>query len=136
MAHQIQSQLASGILDQFHVNIGLNLQNKLQDWQGRQQIQYGAIKGLMQKDWHSLADFYFEMSLYSSTDSLLRRAWSVIQNIVPNNPRVLSTLITVPNLGLVGQQVLSLVGVTNIIVAPQDILKDQDQFNAAISSVT
>lgn len=136
MANQVQSQIASGILDQFHVSIGLNLQSKLQDWQGRQQIQYGAMKGLMQKDWHSLADFYFEMSLYSSTNNILRSAWSVIQSMVPNNPRVLSTLITLSNFGLVGQQILSLVGVTNIVVAPQDILKNQAQFNTAISSVT
>jgi hypothetical protein len=136
MSNQVQSNLAAGILDQFHVNIGLNLQSKLQDWQNRQSIQYGAMKGLMKKDWHSLSDFYFQMSLYSSTDTILRNAWSVIQSLVPNNPRILATLVFLSSFGLVGQEILSLIGVSNIVVAPQDILLNKSQFNSTIASVS
>lgn len=136
MGNQVQSQLASGILNQFHVTIGLNLQSKLQDWQGRQNIQYGAVKGLMNKDWHGLSDFNYEMGLYSATNNKLRAAWRVIKSLVPNNPKTLATLIRIPGFGQVGQQVLSLVGISNILVAPQDILKSQTKFNSTIASVS
>lgn len=137
MANQVQSQLASGILDQFHVNIGLNLQSKLTDWSGRQDLQYESMKGLMNKDWHSLSDFYFQLSLYSSTNRILRIAWQLIKNLVPNNPKMAGTLVTLPKFSPnpVGRSVLSLVGVENILVASQDILKNRDQFNSTIASV-
>lgn len=136
MANEVQSQLASGILDQFHVSIGLNLQSKLQDWQGRQMTQYGSIKGLMNADWHGLADFDFQMSLYSSANHILRIAWKLIKSLVPNNPKILLTLIKIPGFGQVGMQVLSLIGISNILVAPQDILKNANTFNATIKSVS
>lgn len=136
MGNLVQSNLASGILNQFHVNIGLNLQSKLQDWQGRQSVQYGAMKGLMNKDWHGLSDFNFELGLYSSTSGKLRAAWRVIKSIVPNNPKTLATLIRIPGFGQVGQQVLSLVGISNILVVPQDILNNADTFNSTIKSVS
>lgn len=135
MGNQVQDQIASGILDQFHVSIGMNLQTKLQDWQGRQTIQYGAEKSLINKDFHGLSDFNFEMGLYSATHHTLRFAWRVIKSIVPNNPKTLATLITVPGFGQVGRQMLSLVGLSNILVAPQDILKNRNQFNSTITSV-
>lgn len=135
MANSVQSNLATGILNTFHVNIGLTLQSKEQDWQGRQNVQYGAIKGLMNSDWHSLADFNTEMSEYSATNGILVAAWAIIKNLVPNNPQLLATLISPPGFGKVGQQILSLVGVTNLVVAPQDILEDTDTFNSTISSV-
>lgn len=135
MATAVQDNLASGILDQFHVTIGLNLQSKLQDWQGRQSIQYGAQKGLMKQDWHSLSDFNFQMNLYSSASHTLRVAWRLIKALVPNNPKLLATLVTIPGFGQVGKQVLSLVGISNIIVAPQNILQDRNQFNATISAI-
>jgi hypothetical protein len=136
MANTVQVSLASGILDQFHVSIGLNLQSKQQDWQGRQQTQYGAMKGLTNKDFHGLSDFNNEMSAYSATNGILRAAWQVIKSLVPNNPSVTATLVNIPGFGQVGQQVLSLVGASNILIAPQDILTDQVTFNATISSVT
>src|SRR5580692_7336309 len=121
MANTVQVSLASGILDQFHVSIGLNLQSKQQDWQGRQQTQYGAMKGLTNKDFHGLSDFNNEMSAYSATNGILRAAWQVIKSLVPNNPSVTATLVNIPGFGQVGQQVLSLVGASNILIAPQDI---------------
>ncbi len=137
MGNQVQSQLASGILNQFHVDIGLNLQSKLQDWSGRQDVQYESMKGLMNRDWHSLSDFNFQMSLYSSTNLILRAAWQVIQSLTPSNLQMLATLITIPSFGSVplGSSVLSLVGVENIIVAPQDILGDTNTFANTIGSI-
>lgn len=137
MANMVQSQLASGILDQFHVTIGLNLQNKLTDWPSRQSLQYGAQQGLMVKDWHSLSDFNNQMSLYSSSNIILRIAWQLIKNLVPNNPQLLATLVSIPAFGSnpLGSSVLSLVGVQNIVVAPQNILESQSSFSSAISSV-
>lgn len=135
MPNVVQSNLASGILNQFHVSIGLNLQNKLQDWQGRQAIQYGAVKGLMNKDFHGLQDFYSEMDKYSTAGRTLRIAWRLIKAIVPNNPKLLATLVSIPGFGQVGKQVLSLIGISSILVAPQDILKNQTQFNATIASI-
>lgn len=136
MANEVQSNLASGILNQFHVNIGMNLQSKLQDWQGRQQIQYGAVKGLMKSDWHGLDDFKTQMSSYSATFRQGRTAWAVIKALVPNNAKIIATLVKIPGFGQVGQQVLSLVGISNVLVAPQDILKSQSKFNATIASVS
>lgn len=138
MANNVQNQLAGGILDQFHVNIGLNLQTKLQDWSSRQDLQYESMKGLMNKDWHSIADFNFQLAQYSSTNLILRAAWAVIQSLVPNNPKMLATLIHIPSFGSnpLGSSVLSLVGVENLLVAPQDILGDADTFNSTISSVS
>jgi hypothetical protein len=138
MANQVQNQLASGILDQFHVNIGLNLQTKLQDWSGRQDVAYESMKGLMVKDWHSLSDFNLQMSLYSATNLILRIAWDIIKNVVPNNPQMLATLVHIPGFGInpLGASVLSLVGVSNIIIAPQDILNNATTFQATISSVS
>ena len=135
MANTVQTQIASGILDQFHVTIGLSLQSKLQDWSSRQAMQYGSIKGLMNPDWHGLADFNSEMNLYSSTNLILRIAWGIISNLVPNNPQLTATLINIAGFGLVGQQVLSLVGVANIIMAPQDILTNPSEFASTIASV-
>jgi hypothetical protein len=136
MADQVQLQLAAGLLNQFHVSIGLNLVHKLQDWPGRQQTQYGAVKGLMNKDWHSLSDFNSEMAKYSSASHTLRIAWALIKSIVPNNPKMLSTLVTIPGLGQVGPEMKSLVGITNILVAPQSILKNASQFQSTIKSIS
>jgi hypothetical protein len=138
MANTVQSNLASGILDSFHVSIGLSLQSKLQNWQGRQDMQYESMKGLMNADFHSLLDFKFQMALYSSTNGILQIAWGLIQAMVPNNAKLLATLIRIPSFGNIplGSSVLSLVGVSNIITAPQDILTSQSQFNDTISSVS
>jgi hypothetical protein len=138
MSDQVQSNLASGILDQFHVSLGLNLQTKLQDWPGRQSLQYGSMKGLMNQDWHSLSDFKFQMNLYSSSSHTLRIAWSLIKNLVLNNAKMLASLIHLPAFGNVplGSQVLSLVGIQNVLVAPQNILTSQASFNSTIKSVT
>lgn len=132
----VQSTLASQDLAQFNVSIGLNLQNKLQDWPSRQNLQYGAMKGLLYKDFHGLQDFYNEMAAYSATHIVLQTAWSVIQGIVPNNPTLLATLLTLPGFGLVGMQVLSLVGIQNIVVAPQSILQSSSQLNSTINSLS
>jgi hypothetical protein len=136
MANQVQSTLASGILDSFHVSIGLSLQSKQQDWQGRQATQYGAMKGLTTQDFHGLADFNNEMSSYSSTNGILMSAWNIIKNLVPNNPTITSTLVNITGFGMVGQQVLSLVGVTNLLIAPQDVLQNSSTFDSTISSVS
>jgi hypothetical protein len=138
MSNEVQSNLSSGILDQFHVSIGLSLQNKLSNWQGRQDIQYESIKGLMNVDFHSLLDFKFQMAMYSSTNNILQVAWNLIQALVPNNAKLLATLIKLPSFGNIplGSSVLSLVGVSNIITAPQDILTDPSTFNSTISSVS
>jgi hypothetical protein len=135
MPNTVQNQLAAGILNKFHVTLGLNLQGKLQDWPSRQDTQYGAMKGLMNKDWHGLKDFKIQMTLYSSTHHLLMIAWQVIKSIVPNNATILATLTVIPGFGQVGKQLLSLIGIRNILVAPQDILKSRSQFNSTISSV-
>jgi hypothetical protein len=135
MSSSVQNQLAGSVLDQFHVSIGLNLQNKLQDWPGRQQIQYDSMKGLMNKDWHGLQDFNDEMTMYSATHWILELAWSVIRNIVPNNPNILATLLQIPGFGQVGQSILSLVGIQNIIVAPQSILQNPTQLSSTIQSL-
>jgi len=132
----VQANLSSADLAQFNVTIGLNLQNKLQDWPSRQQLQYGAVKGLATQDFHGLQDFDFQMSLYSSTHPLLESAWKVIKSIVPNNPKLLATLLNIPGFGKVGMQVLSLVGIQNIVVAPQSILKSSTQLNATITSLS
>ncbi len=138
MPDQVQSNLASGILDQFHVSLGMNLQTKLQDWPGRQSLQYGSMKGLMNQDWHSLSDFKFQMNLYSSTSHTLRIAWSLIKNLILNNAKMLATLIHIPAFGSapLGSQVLSLVGIQNVLVAPQNILTSQQSFNSTIKSVS
>lgn len=136
MGTNVQSQLAGAILNQFHVSIGLNLQSKLQDWSGRQSIQYGSMKGLMNADWHSLSDFQLQLSLYSSTHAILEAAWQVIKSMVPNNPQMLLTLLHIPGFGLVGQQVLSLVGISSILVAPQNILQNTNQFQSTIGSIS
>lgn len=132
----VQATLAQQDLSQFNVRIGLNLQNKLQDWPGRQQIQYGAVKGLATKDFHGLQDFNFQLSLYSSTHALLESAWKIIKSIVPNNPKLLATLLTIPGFGQVGMQVLSLVGIQNIVVAPQSILQNSSQLKSTITSLS
>src|SRR5665213_969777 len=136
MSNEVQSQFSTDILNQFHVSIGLSLQSKLNNWQGRQDIQYESIKGLMNVDFHSLLDFKFQMALYSSTNNILQAAWALIQALVPNNAKLLATLIRLPNFGNIplGSSVLSLVGVSNIVTAPQDILTNASQFQATISS--
>lgn len=137
MANQVQSQLAGGILDQFHVSIGLNIQSKLTDWSGRQDIQYESMKGLMNADWHSLSDFNFQMGLYSASSHTLRIAWQIIKNLVLKNAKMLATLAHIPSFGSVplGSSVLSLVGIQSILVAPTSILQNQQTFQATISSV-
>lgn len=132
----VQSDLAQQDLAQFNVSVGLNLQNKLEDWPSRQSIQYGSIKGLMLPDWHGLQDFDFQLSLYSSTHVLLEAAWQVIKTIVPNNPKILATLLTVPGFGRVGMQVLSLIGIRNVIVTPQNILQNANQLTSTINSLS
>ena len=136
MPNSAQNDIASGDLQQFNVSIGLNIQSKLQDWPGRQSVQYGAVKNLVSGDFHSLADFKTQMTMYSSISHTLRVAWRLIEQLVPNNAQLLATLISIPGFGKVGQQVLSLVGISNILVAPQNILQNPTQFNATINSLT
>lgn len=136
MPNSAQSDISSGVLQQFNVSIGLNLQSKLQDWPSRQSTQYGAVKNLVSGDFHSLADFKTQMTMYSSVSHTLRIAWGLIKQLVPNNAQLLATLVNIPGFGKVGQQVLSLVGISNILVAPQNILQNPVQLQATIKSIT
>lgn len=136
MGTSVQNSLSNQLLDQFNVSIGLNLQNKLQDWQGRQDIGYESIKVQLSKEWHSLPDFNFQLALYSTASHTLQIAWGLIKAIVPNNPKIVATLINIPGFGQVGSSVLSLVGISNILVAPQSILQNEQQFTSTISSLS
>src|SRR5271170_6637064 len=97
----VQTQLAGGLLTQFNVSIGLNLQSTLTDWPSRQNTQYGAMQGLMNNDWHSLSDFKFQMALYSSSFHAGRIAWALIKALVPSNLKMLATLLHIPAFGSV-----------------------------------
>ena len=135
MSNTVENQIAQQVLNQFHVSLGLNIQAKLTDWQGRQQTQYGAIKGLLNKDWHSLADFKIQLQLYSNTSRKLRIAYAVIKSLIPNNAKLQATLINIPGFGYVGQQILSLSGINGILLSPQDILTNTKQFNNTVSAI-
>lgn len=124
MPNQVQNNLANMSLSEFNRPVGVSIIPAGQSWKDRQQVQYESMKGLLYKDFHGLDDFYEQMKLYSSSNAILKAAWSLIVALVPRNRKILQTLIYLPGLGLVGKYLSRLVGFEKSFVLPNEILED------------
>ena len=104
MSSSVQTNLSAGYLSSFERPIGVSVMAKVTSWTFLQQLGFAGSLELQAEAFHGLSDFQNQMSRYSSTNGILKAAWSVIQMIVPNNPRVRALLYADPSLGSVGKQ--------------------------------
>ena len=132
MPNQVQNDLANMSLSEFDRPIGVSIIPAGQSWKDRQQLQYESMKGLLYKDFHGLDDFYEQMNLYSSSNTILTVAWKLIQALVPRNRKILQTLISLPGTGLVGRYLAQLVGFEKSFVLPNEILEDPSSLESSL----
>lgn len=119
----VQSNLAVGVTSQFGMPLSVSMVCKSQNWKTRQKLAYEAMKDNIRKEFHGLADFKEQMSMYSNSLGLSGKiAWKIIQSLVPNNRQVLTTELEVAGMGLVGAFVLSIPGFAQVFgMVPQAV---------------
>lgn len=134
----VQTSLAIGTVNQFGVPLSVSLVCKSQDWQTRQKISYQSIIDNIRQDFHGLADFKQQMTMYSNALGTSGKiAWQVIQALVPNNAKVLSEELEVAGMGLVGAFLLSIPGFGQVLgIVPQAVavVKTAQALFSSISS--
>jgi len=118
----VQNNLADQYLQKFNLPIGVSGMQKLQQFPALQKLAHAGQLSHLKKDFHGLNDFDYQMNLYSSSNYILKAAWSLIKSIVPNNPMIAQLLTTVPGLGSVGQDFLSISGFAQVFsLTPADL---------------
>ncbi len=118
----VQNNLSDQYLQKFNLPIGVSGMQKLQQFPALQKLAHAGQLSFLKKDFHGLDDFKFQMDLYSSSNYILKAAWALIKSIVPNNPKIALLLTTVPGLGSVGQDFLSISGFAQVFsLTPSDL---------------
>lgn len=129
----IQQQVSAQYLQAFNLPIGVSGMQKLQTFPALQQLGYAGQLSLMKADFHGLADFKSQMSVYSSISPTLTIAWNLIKAIVPNNANILAELFTAPGLGTVGLAFQSISGFGQVFALTPSNLQSPSATTAATS---
>jgi len=135
MPDSTTDSIATLALAQYEIPVGVSIIPKGRDWASRQEMNYEAIKGLIKNDFLGLNDWADQINLYSSTNlTILKPAYTAIKALIPLNTRVEVTLAPDPASGLmVGQDLLTAVGLDEAFTIPQDILTDNSALTGALS---
>lgn len=103
----IQDAATTAYLATFERPLGILTQRRLEQWSFLQELGYAGALAYLQTHFHGLDDFYDQMELYSSTHPVLSTAWKTIKELAPLNLDVLKETATIPPLGLVGDEFLT-----------------------------
>ena len=127
MGDQASNQMSSAALAQWDVPVTVAFIDQGQDWNTRQQIQYAAIKGLMKPDFLGLGDWTNQIGLYSKANPIhLSGPMAAVTALTPLNSKLETSLVDDPDLGLVGNFLLQVLGFADIVMSPEDILNSAD----------
>lgn len=116
------NQQSADYLQQFETEISVSFIEKAQDWKTRQQIQYWAMKALITDDFFGLDDWAEQIQLYSAASAILQTPYNVIKTLVPRNRNVVQDLLNDDELGVVGKELLSIYGFSQVNLHPEEIL--------------
>ena len=126
-----QDLMSATALDQWDRPVTVAFIDQGQDWQSRQQIQYAAIKGLMKSDFLGLKDWQDQIQTYSKANpTQLSGPMAAIAGLVSQNARLMEDLTDDSELGLVGNYLLQVLGFTDIVLQPEQILNSDDMSGA------
>ena len=104
----VHDQVSDQYLAQFNKSVGVSGMQKLQQFPELQKLGHAGTLSHLKQDFHGLTDFKSQMAKYSSVSHTLRVAWALISAIAPNNPSIAAKLTSVPGLGSVGKDFLSI----------------------------
>lgn len=130
----VQVNLAAGYLSGFENPIGVSVMAKLNQWPFLQRLGFSGTLTNLNQAFHGLGDFNNEMAEYSSTDDLLELAWTVIRQIVPQNPIVSALMFNSSVLGQVGKEFQQMTGFGQAFALSPDQLKSPAAIQSAVDS--
>lgn len=133
---QVQTNLATGYLSSFERPISVSVMAKTQSWPFLQQLGFAGSLSLLSSTFHGLTDFYNQMTMYSSTNLILKTAWSVIQTIVPMNAKVQSLMYVDPTLGQVGNQFQQLQNFGQVFALSPTELQSPSAVSSKVSALS
>lgn len=129
----VHADISDQYLQQFDRSVGVSGMQKLQEFPALQKLGYAGQLGSLKNDFHGLQDFRSQMDLYSSANHILKIAWSLIKNIVPNNPNIARMLFTAPGLGIVGDAFKSIHNFGQVFALSPGDLKSPETVQAKAS---
>lgn len=132
----VQNNIATGYLSSFELPIGVSVMSKLTQWKGLQELGFAGNLNHHNLNFHGLKDFKFQLDLYSSTNFMLKAAFSVIKKLIPNNPILSLLLYPDPALGLVGKQFQGLANFNQVFAVSPTELKTTGAVASKIAALT
>lgn len=98
----VQDDIAKDVLREFDRPLDISAMKKLKQFPMLQELGFNGQLGFNKETFHGLQEFNIHMDMYSSTNLILKAAWTVIKSLAPKNPFVELKLFASGTLGKVG----------------------------------